>query len=96
MARSFSEVKAENRVLSIKRPTKGVLVAEVLSSFVKRLAYHAETKSLVVKIRDTCYLYQGVTFRRFKEILTADSIGKAYNEKIKEWGIEYTSKWEEK
>lgn len=95
MAREFRKIKALNRIVSITRK-KGILTAIVLSSFVKSLSYHAESKSLVVKIRDTCYLYQGVTFRRFKEILTADSIGKAYNEKIKEWGIEYTSKWEEK
>jgi len=95
VARDFRRIKSLNRVKSIRRE-KGILTADVLSSFIKSLAYHAESKSLIVKIRDTCYLYQGVTFRRFKQILTADSIGKAYNEKIKEWGIEYTSKWEEK
>ena len=95
MARAFRRIKALNRVKSITRE-KGIVKVFTLSSFIEYLAYCAKEKLLVVKIRDTCYAYGNVTGRRFKSIVVADSIGKAYNESIKgEHKIELVSSWKE-
>lgn len=80
----MAALKPVNRIESIEKENGNVLVT-VDSSFIVRLGYNAKSQALLVEMKGgRSYVYSGCTRERFKKIATADSIGKAYNELVKE------------
>lgn len=62
-----------------------IVLGSVESSNLESVGYNAMTSLLAVKFKASgVYLYQGVTPKVYDEMMASESIGKFFNERVKE------------
>jgi hypothetical protein len=83
-----NQVNAENRILAVSKKD-GIVDCAVESSFIERVKYCHESRQLEVSMKGgKSYVYDGCSRQRFLNLVHADSVGKAYNELVKQADLE--------